>query len=351
MISILPLYYDKIDGVTGKRFIDGYVKILELNKIPYKILIFDNSDEFWNDIKNSSIFIARWRGIDNDLNLMQAILPEIENMGVTCLPNYANSYHCGDKFRLATHYAANNMNSPTTNVFLSLNDFLDWVNKDKFPLIAKLIQGAGSRNVMKIENLKQAKRLATKTFSNGIKQGLMQEAVFGFRKTIYRALISFDLKLAKELYHKLRYRFIDKHMKVEKGCLILQEYFPSEYDTRITIIGNRAFGFRRFNRKNDFRASGSGNIDYSPSGIDNKMLDMAFKISDDNNYQTMAYDFIYDKNNNPALIEMNHTFVDSAVAKCPVYWNREGVKIDNKNRYPQYWQLVDILNKPDLIHF
>lgn len=52
----------------------------------------------------------------------------------------------------------------------------------------------------------------------------------------------------------------------EKKYILFQEYLPdNEFDTRVTVIGNRAFAFRRFNRKKDFKASGSGEIDYDIS--------------------------------------------------------------------------------------
>src|SRR6185503_17089802 len=46
------------------------------------------------------------------------------------------------------------------------------------------------------------------------------------------------------------------------GYILLQEFLSNnKFDTRVTVIGNRAFAYRRFNRPNDFRASGSGNFD------------------------------------------------------------------------------------------
>ena len=51
------------------------------------------------------------------------------------------------------------------------------------------------------------------------------------------------------------------------------------YDTRVTVIGGRAFAFRRFNRDDDFRSSGSGKIDYNMEEIDKRMIKLALKVS------------------------------------------------------------------------
>ena len=61
---------------------------------------------------------------------------------------------------------------------------------------------------------------------------------------------------------------------------LFQQWLPgNEFDTRITVIGNRAFGFRRFNRQGDFRASGSGNLDWDPVQVDPAFVQLAFRIA------------------------------------------------------------------------
>ena len=44
------------------------------------------------------------------------------------------------------------------------------------------------------------------------------------------------------------------------------------------VIGNKCFGSRRFVRKNDFRASGSGLIDDNPENIDINIVRLAFEL-------------------------------------------------------------------------
>lgn len=51
----------------------------------------------------------------------------------------------------------------------------------------------------------------------------------------------------------------EKFLIYHKGYIYFQDFIPNNnYDTRVKVIGNRCAALRRYNRKNDFRASGSG---------------------------------------------------------------------------------------------
>src|ERR1041385_1478455 len=107
-----------------------------------------------------------------------------------------------------------------------------------------------------------------------------------------------DLKLTREVRHWAANRVrklsgvalpgLERH----KNYVYFQKFLPgNNYDTRITVIGDRAFGFRRYTRDNDFRSSGSGRLDYDIRGIDEECLRVAFEISKKMGFQSMAYDF------------------------------------------------------------
>ena len=124
---------------------------------------------------------------------------------------------------------------------------------------------------------------------------------------------------------------------------MFQKYLSNNtFDTRITIIGDRAFAFRRFVRENDFRASGSGKIDVNPDKIDTRCVEIAYSVSKKLNFNTMAYDFIYDKEKKPWINEISYCFVDSAVQSCPGYWD-EKLNWHKAQCWPQQYQLEDFL--------
>jgi len=131
--------------------------------------------------------------------------------------------------------------------------------------------------------------------------------------------------------------------KYKKMLVIFQKYLANNtYDTRITVIGDRAFGYRRFVRKNDFRASGSGNFNTTPGEIDTQCLTTAFSISERLGFDTMAYDFIYDETGKVFITEMSYCFVDWMVQSCPGYWDK-GLEWHEGNFWPQRFQLEDFL--------
>ena len=79
-------------------------------------------------------------------------------------------------------------------------------------------------------------------------------------------------------------------------------------------------GFIRYNRDNDFRASGSGLIDYDISKIPEDALIIARDLSKKAGFQSMAYDFLM-KNGEPVINELSYCFMNTALQKCKGYWD------------------------------
>lgn len=357
MVTLTPLHFDYQKIGKGKTFLEVYAKVLKANSIDFKFLRYQNNSRFWDAIDRSKLFIARYRGIESDLSLMHAILPEIERRGIPTLPNFKTAYHCGDKLRIATFYESNAINHPKTKLFWEFDELMNSIDSNslEYPLVAKLRRGAASTNVIMVYSKKELIRLGKNLLQKGVKPGMLEEAAYGKLYVLYllkKAILNPKSQNIKNLRHKLHYILSRDLREMESSCLILQDFLSGNNgDTRITVIGDRAFGFRRYNRKGDFRASGSGLVDHDPNGIDIEMIKMAFDISKRFNFQTMAYDFVYDKNRKPSILENNFTYVDSAVAKCPVYWNSKGETFANNNTLPQYWQLVDAFEDKNLKYF
>ena len=107
-------------------------------------------------------------------------------------------------------------------------------------------------------------------------------------------------------------------------------------------MGKRAFAFRRYVRKNDFRASGSGNINFDPEKIDMRCITLAFTISAELKFTTMAYDFILGSDNKPYINEISYCFVDWVIQQCPGFWD-EKLDWHEGHFWPQLFQLEDFL--------
>ena len=125
----------------------------------------------------------------------------------------------------------------------------------------------------------------------------------------------------------------------------MQKFIPgNDSDTRIIVIGNRAFGIIRKVRKNDFRASGGGTITYDKENVDIRTVRMAFEVSKKLHLECVAYDFVFDQNNDPLIVEISYGFAIEAYDPCPGYWDNE---LDwHEGRFnPQAWMIDDLSDK------
>src|ERR1043166_3859612 len=82
--------------------------------------------------------------------------------------------------------------------------------------------------------------------------------------------------------------------------------------------------YRRMNRPNDFRASGSGNPSYQPDRIDKRCLQIAFRVAEQLATQSLAFDFLFGPQQDPMIGEISYCYVASMVHACEGFWNHQG---------------------------
>ena len=85
---------------------------------------------------------------------------------------------------------------------------------------------------------------------------------------------------------------------------------------------DRCYAVRRYNRENDFRASGSSNWAFGKELFDIKMIKLAFEISQKLNMQSVAFDFILDKDEYK-LVELSYSWPVTGLSLSPGYWDSE----------------------------
>jgi hypothetical protein len=126
---------------------------------------------------------------------------------------------------------------------------------------------------------------------------------------------------------------------------ILQEFCPNnDGDLRVVVIGNRVMGFRRNNRPGDFRASGSGLKDYLDD-LDFECVRLAHRISAENDFESMSYDFVRDSRGRWVVLEFSYCFGPGA-RKCSFYYDLpSGEKKDKAGVYPEDFILADFLER------
>ena len=337
--------YDYKDG-DFPLYLQRYETILDFNGIE-NIRLNVNNPDFWSKVEKLDLFIYHWIGTYNHHQLAPILLHIVEDvLKVKCFPNSVTCWHYDDKVRES--YLLERYKFPIVPswTFWDKKSATDWLQNAEFPLVFKLKGGASSVNVVLVKDKRYAKRLVNEMFGKGIISGFVPG--------------TFSLRVKDEGFFQMSKRLIRKILEdtglkdkspleiVHRNYIYFQKFLPSNnFDTRVTIIGKRAFGARRYNRKGDFRASGSGLADFHHNDIDNQCIKIAFKISKKLNFQTMSYDFLYDENNQPLVSEISYTSPDWSVFSSPGYWD-ENLEFHEGRLWPQYCILSDLLKLPSL---
>jgi len=340
--------YQNPSGTIGrsiKEYDDVFRKILDFNGI--KHLTLDASDEgFWDKILHLDLFIFHWAQIDDHHQMAKTIIPVVEReMDIKCFPDMATCWAYDDKIR--EYYLLSRHGFPFIKswIFWDKKSALTWLENAEIPVVFKLKGGAGSSNVVLVHNKPQAQKLISRMFGKGMISGHIPDhdnirsKYFDLYKTVRR--------WGGNVLRKMRDEDISPDWQKHKNYVLFQKFLPgNDFDTRVTVIGDKAFAFRRFNREGDFRASGSGKFDLDIEVLDKRLIKTAFEISRKMKFQSMAYDFIYDDAHEPALIEISYTFPGKP-AYSTGYWDTE-LQWHSGQFCPQYFQLMHALNFPDL---
>jgi len=273
-----------------------------------------------------------------DLDYAASILTAVEQRGVRVFPNYATRWHFDDK--VAQSYMLEGLGAPLarTWVFFELEEALAHIEGASFPLVFKLRRGAGALNVRLVRKRSEARRLVRKMFGRGLRSyppggGMIRGLQRGLDRE--RAKAHQDGLLARVPRAATRWWRNTRYPSRERGYALFQEFLRGNaYDTRVTVIGDRIFTYRRENRPNDFRASGSGRIIYlEPELIPMDLVECASRISDQCGFQSMAYDFVREDSTGAIrLLEMSFTFVPRFVRECPGYFTRGGSWVAGHHR-------------------
>ena len=253
------------------------------------------------------------------------VITALEMQGLSVFPNVNTCWHFDDK--IAQKYLLESIGAPLipTWVFTNKGDALRWIEGAAWPKVFKLRCGAGSANVRLVHSRSQAIALCRQAFSSGF------PAVAGYltdmqtRARTTRNAHEFWQRLARAPRSLLKFMALRRQMHWERGYIYFQEFLPGKAcDTRITIIGDRAFGFMRANRPNDFRASGSGSIIYDPEKIDKRCVEIAFQVADRMGTQSLSFDFLFNQQHVPMIGEISYSYKSLAVHACEGHWDREG---------------------------
>lgn len=275
-----------------------WIEYCKKNNIQYKVVNCYDSDVIEQLKDCDALMWHFYHNIFKDMLVARKILFALEHAGVKVFPDFHTAWHFDDK--VAQKYLLEAIDAPLvpSYVFYDKKQALNWAESTIYPKVWKLKGGAGAANVKLVRSKKDAIKLINTAFGKGFSQfnrlGNLKER---YRK--YKSGKDSLLGVAKGVGRLVIPTEFAKLQSRERGYAYFQEFVPNnEFDIRIIVIGDKAFAIKRMTRENDFRASGSGDIIFDKNQIDERCVQISFDVNNKLNCQSVAYDFVFDENNN-----------------------------------------------------
>lgn len=325
-------------------FSDRWIEYCKLNKIDFKIVnAYDTN--IIQQVKDCDAFMWHHHHANyKDVLAAKPILFALEHIGIKVFPNFKTAWHFDDK--VAQKYLLESLRVPLvpSYVFYDKKKAMEWAKNVKYPIVFKLKGGAGSANVKLVKNKRESNRLIKIAFNKGFSQfnrwGYLKERFNKFKK----GKESF-LEVCKGLVRLIWPVEFARFQSNSKGYIYFQDFIPNnDFDIRVVIVEGRAFALKRLVRRGDFRASGSGEIRYEMNEININCVKLSFDVNDFIQSQCIAFDFIFDENENPIIVELSYGFDASAYDNCEGYWTAD-LKFHKEKFNPQVWMLESVINK------
>lgn len=240
-----------------------------------------------------------------------------KGLGLVVFPDWNTAWHHDDKIAQRYLLEASGIPTARTWVFWKREDALNFCRSAKYPLVIKLAGGASSQNVRLLKDFGEAEYWLNQLFYSGV-FSLEQPTSTNLLEIVKR------LRPSARLLLKGRHPNPGSFFELQKNYMMVQEFLPNNlHDTRVTVIDNRAFAYRRFNRPDDFRASGSGNFNTEPGAIDLEFVRLGFRTAQALGTQSVAIDGLY-RGNECMTTEISYSYVSWMVHECPGHWELEG---------------------------
>jgi len=287
---------------------------------PYRYDIIDKVREF-------DILLWHFSGYSYaDMLIARNILFSAKRMGLKVFPDFNDCWHFDDK--IAETYFLQSVNAPIPSSYMlyseeSLRIFIE--SYKEYPVVAKLKNGSGAHNVKLISSSTELSNYGKIMFTKGFNSSpsLLYKTSSNIKSSKSIKTFLQRLKRAPEFLRTLRK---SQDFPREKGYVFLQEYIENPgYDLKVVVIGDKLSFIGRKTRKNDFRASGGGDIFYEKDYIPANILESAFSVSEQLGFQCMGYDYVVnDKTGEGVIVEISYGFSHQALLGAEGYYDRKG---------------------------
>lgn len=298
-----------------------WIAYCERENIPYK-LVNCYANDLIDQLQDCKALMWHFnQGNFKDNIIAKKILFALEHTGFKVFPDFRTAWHFDDK--VAQKYLFEAIGAPLvpSYVFFSKKEALSWAKQTNFPKVFKLRGGAGSQNVQLVKTRRQAVKLINRAFERGFAKydawGSLAERWRRYRLGL--SPIKAVLKGIVRLAYPPQYA---RWGARERGYIYFQDFIPkNDSDTRIIVIGKKAFALKRYVRDGDFRASGSGKFAVEKALFDERCVRLSFEICKKLNLQVGVFDFVFDENNTPLIVEVSYGYAHAAYDACPGNWD------------------------------
>lgn len=294
----------------------------EENEIPWKS-VDCYANDFVRQLKGCSALMWHFsHSKPEDVLIAPAVMQSAAHAGIPTFPDYASSWHFDDK--IAQKYLLELFEIPMikTWLFLERREAELWIEEAEFPKVFKLRRGAGSSSVRLVADRSRARALVERAFGKGFSPYDAWGQFSAHVKRFFASESSFK-SVGKAVARLVREPEYSRVLGREKGYAYFQDFIPgADFDIRLIVLGDRAFGLKRFVRKNDFRASGSGAFDYLNENTDPSILTLAFSVADKLDCGCLSLDIIQGPDGKHRVIEFSFGFVMDPYDDAPGYWTR-----------------------------
>lgn len=312
----IAIHPDKVIQPNGVRqsYSDRWLELAAQAGIRTRIVDAYKSD-FLAQLAGCNGFMWRFGYRAPERLFAMRLMPAVEHgLGIPVFPSWKSSWHFEDK--ISQHYLleAAGIPMPRTWVFWKKEAALDFLRSTTYPKVLKLATGFRSGNVRLLHDVGEATLWANQLFGPG---------VWSLGPIVGDSPLRSAARRVRTLMRTIRGTHSERD-ELQRGYLYVQEFLEAnEFDTRVTVIGNRAFAYRRLNRPGDFRASGSGRPDWDASKIDLETVRLALRAARRLHTQSMAVDGMR-RGDDRVLGEISYTYVSWMVRECPGHWVLHG---------------------------
>jgi glutathione synthase/RimK-type ligase-like ATP-grasp enzyme len=162
-------------------------------------------------------------------------------LGLKVFPSFTESLIYENKKMSSYYFDAKNIPHPNTRVFYGYYEAVSFIQKAKYPFVAKTSIGAAGSGVKIIRSIKEAKAYIHQAFKGkGIRRRFGPNRNTGSPKKWAAKTIKSPSYFIKRLRH-----YLGIHSDPQFGYVIFQEYIPHTFEWRVVKIGDSYFAHKK----------------------------------------------------------------------------------------------------------